>query len=324
MTNKTKQGFSGLTDLASDRYDLLKKRNIQEDQLRLDEQSNIQHSENKLQKRSQENINRPNSESNPKQHISNVESSKDILPKKPKLHQNGCIAILIIIFCVILYVYYDSSRTDRSYTSSNVFTRTQDTYSPQTYEQKTYTPPPVTNPNYSFYETLQCLNDIMVLYVIAFFSNDGDVFYVNFKDNYIKKCELKTHLQSNLDNALIEIYPRRVNIVKDTLLMLKIVYPGRLDYLYKAPSEEYTYDPSIVTQIQMFLNYLGYDTGKIDGIFGPKTSRAIKQFESDIGIYPTGSITLASYWLVFCAFIDDPQRAFYYLEGSKQMLATVK
>ncbi len=38
-----------------------------------------------------------------------------------------------------------------------------------------------------------------------------------------------------------------------------------------------------VRQIQLLLNYLGYDTGGTEGIYGPKTAKAVRDFQRDFG-----------------------------------------
>ena len=42
---------------------------------------------------------------------------------------------------------------------------------------------------------------------------------------------------------------------------------------------------------QMLLNNLGYDVGGIDGVLGPKTETALKQFQSVVGLSPLGKVT---------------------------------
>jgi hypothetical protein len=43
-----------------------------------------------------------------------------------------------------------------------------------------------------------------------------------------------------------------------------------------------------VKQQQLLLSFLDYDLGKIDGIFGPKTQAAIREFQNDYGIRANG------------------------------------
>lgn len=44
-------------------------------------------------------------------------------------------------------------------------------------------------------------------------------------------------------------------------------------------------------EIQRRLNTLGFDTGKPDGKFGPKTRRAVSAFQSSVGAAPTGTLS---------------------------------
>lgn len=46
---------------------------------------------------------------------------------------------------------------------------------------------------------------------------------------------------------------------------------------------------------QSLLQGLGYAVGEIDGILGPRTRRAIRQFQADVGDPPTGEITAPLY-----------------------------
>lgn len=48
----------------------------------------------------------------------------------------------------------------------------------------------------------------------------------------------------------------------------------------------------LIHEIQMYLTALGYEPGPIDGLYGPKTMRAIEAFERDIGMTPTGEATI--------------------------------
>src|SRR5262245_50872525 len=45
-----------------------------------------------------------------------------------------------------------------------------------------------------------------------------------------------------------------------------------------------------ITQLQQALNDNGFDAGEVDGVFGAKTSAALKQFQSKAGLQPTGRI----------------------------------
>jgi peptidoglycan hydrolase-like protein with peptidoglycan-binding domain len=53
---------------------------------------------------------------------------------------------------------------------------------------------------------------------------------------------------------------------------------------------------NLVAKVQTELLQLGYDPGEIDGLIGPNTRRAIKQFQRDIGRRQTGRITKGLLW----------------------------
>ena len=58
------------------------------------------------------------------------------------------------------------------------------------------------------------------------------------------------------------------------------------------PVREAPTDPRLLTrEIQEALTALGYEPGPIDGIYGPKTKRAIQAFERAMGMTPTGTST---------------------------------
>lgn len=46
-----------------------------------------------------------------------------------------------------------------------------------------------------------------------------------------------------------------------------------------------------ILEAQQFLDQLGYDPGRPDGLMGPNTARAISEFQRDAGIQQTGSVT---------------------------------
>lgn len=49
-------------------------------------------------------------------------------------------------------------------------------------------------------------------------------------------------------------------------------------------------DQASVKQVQEKLSEQGYDVGPVDGIFGPKTQQALRKFQQDKGVQPTGQI----------------------------------
>ena len=63
------------------------------------------------------------------------------------------------------------------------------------------------------------------------------------------------------------------------------------------PVREAPTDPRLLTrEIQEALTALGYEPGPIDGIYGPKTKRAIQAFERAMGMKPTGTSTTELWW----------------------------
>ena len=48
----------------------------------------------------------------------------------------------------------------------------------------------------------------------------------------------------------------------------------------------------LIREIQMYLTALGYEPGPIDGLYGPKTTRAIEAFERDRGMTAKGEVTI--------------------------------
>lgn len=49
-----------------------------------------------------------------------------------------------------------------------------------------------------------------------------------------------------------------------------------------------SYPPDLIEQIQTGLDYLGYDPGPVDGVYGGRTGEAIRAFQDDAGIEPDG------------------------------------
>lgn len=58
-------------------------------------------------------------------------------------------------------------------------------------------------------------------------------------------------------------------------------------------SKEATRDSVAVAEAQSLLADLGFETGKVDGILGPKTRRAINQFQSKTGLSRNGEVSEA-------------------------------
>ncbi len=55
-------------------------------------------------------------------------------------------------------------------------------------------------------------------------------------------------------------------------------------------SEAQRYPREIVRQTQATLNARGFYSGRVDGVWGPKTSRAVRQFQAARGLPVTGSL----------------------------------
>lgn len=52
--------------------------------------------------------------------------------------------------------------------------------------------------------------------------------------------------------------------------------------------------PARLRQVQQRLNATGYDAGPVDGIWGDRTARALRNFQEAQGLEPTGTLTLAT------------------------------
>ena len=48
------------------------------------------------------------------------------------------------------------------------------------------------------------------------------------------------------------------------------------------------YEPDLIVRIQTGLDYLGYNPGLVDGVFGGRTSQAIREFQEDAGLLADG------------------------------------
>ena len=50
-------------------------------------------------------------------------------------------------------------------------------------------------------------------------------------------------------------------------------------------------NPRVVAAVQSGLMALGYDPGVIDGLSGPRTRAAVREFQHDLGLAPTGQVS---------------------------------
>lgn len=67
----------------------------------------------------------------------------------------------------------------------------------------------------------------------------------------------------------------------------------RLELAHLDPTWDDDEDRPIVAGIQARLANLGYDPGPVDGLLGPRTTRAIRAFEIDRAMTPTGHVSRA-------------------------------
>ena len=57
------------------------------------------------------------------------------------------------------------------------------------------------------------------------------------------------------------------------------------------------WDDAAVAELQRLLTAAGYDVGKADGVFGPKTDAALMKWQTSHGLEPTGVCDMVS-WAV--------------------------
>jgi len=68
---------------------------------------------------------------------------------------------------------------------------------------------------------------------------------------------------------------------------------GKKDFVAQWPREEQPLSRTDKQDLQNLLAARGYDPGDNDGVIGPKTRVAIRQFQHEIGEVPDGFPTLA-------------------------------
>jgi peptidoglycan hydrolase-like protein with peptidoglycan-binding domain len=78
-----------------------------------------------------------------------------------------------------------------------------------------------------------------------------------------------------------------------------------IDYLAPVRAADINNDQDIM-EAQTRLAELGYDTGYTDGINGPATERALKQYQIDHGLKPTGTLNGKTWVLLNSRYGDDP------------------
>ena len=78
----------------------------------------------------------------------------------------------------------------------------------------------------------------------------------------------------------------RVTVMAVALALLLAACGGGADY-----REERVLARSLVTDVQSDLTTLGYEPGPVDGIFGPRTSGAIREYQGDYGLPRDGLVS---------------------------------
>jgi S1-C subfamily serine protease len=66
------------------------------------------------------------------------------------------------------------------------------------------------------------------------------------------------------------------------------IFSGRSQAIHEPQTNISEFDSIMVKRIQVELSGLGYDPGPADGVFGPRTEEAIRSFQSDNKLPPTG------------------------------------
>ncbi|MDR2459311.1 MAG: peptidoglycan-binding protein [Deltaproteobacteria bacterium] len=288
MSIKTSSGFAGIIGLVSNRNEL-------ENTLPV-EPSNIKQPETRKVDTSKQGV-------TAKVEISKLDNhhNSDASKEDSSCASSGCIIVIIICFIIAIAYSYKMINPSLDRHSSNMNTNPYNSNTdhrlPTTPQYLSYTPQ----------QTSQCLKQLISLNTIKIFSTTVDKYCNDVGNTYIPDCQSGTHTELNINSAMNEVYPLRVSLVKETLVCLKNNYPGMLDFLYKYYAVETQYTSEDVALLQSLLTYLGYKPGKIDGIFGKKTSRAIRQFQKDLGIYQSGLMSDPVFALLKAAISNFPQ-----------------
>jgi Putative peptidoglycan binding domain len=65
-------------------------------------------------------------------------------------------------------------------------------------------------------------------------------------------------------------------------------------------------DEKMVRDAQIALRDAGFDTGRIDGVMGPKTKAALSEFQASQGLPQTGMLDAATQQQLFAASAPEP------------------
>ena len=113
-------------------------------------------------------------------------------------------------------------------------------------------------------------------YVVAIHAGEGQ------EDRYGDLSSIPFDPQRNFFN-----YSRRLD--KDLEEKL-VAFVSRFAYV-KSPTLAIKEERILVRNIQDYLNRLGFDAGKVDGLSGRRTGDAIRAFQTTIGVTPTGNVS---------------------------------
>lgn len=86
---------------------------------------------------------------------------------------------------------------------------------------------------------------------------------------------------------------RRTILIAGAAMLIGSLVPARSiagDFRYEPGSGE-NWPQNVVREVQRRLQADGYDPGPIDGVYGPKTARAIANFQASHGAPPDGKIS---------------------------------
>lgn len=89
------------------------------------------------------------------------------------------------------------------------------------------------------------------------------------------------------------------------ILLIALGAWALIEYVAPVSAADINNDQDIM-EAQTRLAELGYDTGYTDGINGPATERALKQYQIDHGLKPTGTLNGKTWVLLNSRYGDDP------------------
>lgn len=134
----------------------------------------------------------------------------------------------------------------------------------------------------------------------------GIIIIISLITNLIKSVNAKPAFknQATEEFQILRLVPEEPKTIYD--IANKKISPVLLkgnsgDILSKIKTDLMIYDrlvsddeiESTIRRVQQALKNRGYDAGIVDGIWGPKTQRAIEAFQSDRGFYVTGQLNIA-------------------------------